>query len=792
MANLCTVPGILALAMTSVLAAGPAAPAPPAAPDDDIARGRPYTLVPPPNYGTPTHAGDATNLTDGAYVGARIVPGSVVWNGKAAVRVDIDLGGSPAAIGEIFFQVLDRPRGGVFCPRRVVFEVSDDGVAYHKVRELHRPDDCDIPNAVCSLRGGKESGKGGPEFQANYIVTSGPLQTRGSHVRLSIEPSQFLSIDEVEVRPGTDAALTNYLPEVDYEKTLQALGPDWRVFPEGPWEDLNARSLPAAAAQDAVEIRFALAGGETGAAALRLTNPRDASVAMRTEVSPLQGPGDARLPATAIKVRQGIDVATALFEPRADALVSLARTPLRLDAKSVGHLFLEASVPSRQPQGTYRGTLHLTGGDTSKSIPIVLDVRPFTLTPRRDLAYKFFDWSYAIPENSPYVPGRYADERAALRADYGENAEVNYLTPSPTWKGKTIQTPDFRTLADDLKRQSYSGLHLFFLNGVAPDILHFRGNACYPGKSWNTAYAFWMQSIRAFMDAQKIPPDRYALFLMDESRTGTSLPCFGKDCSICKETDRDQFDFVRDAASIAHQAGLRVFLNPLEWGKVEGNGLQSLVGKVDIWSPPAAYSFWKELCMDPSQFSGMGQFYEGRKAAGETLFTYSMGPDISQSSSPALAGRRVAWRMFHDRLAGYGYWAMYAMRKNGTGLTSLWDPFDEPAGGDPAIHDYGTVYLTRRDDPKAPEGLPEDEPIIPSRRLAALRQGIEDYRYLDFLRQLIDARKDGDSAVSRARETLNAAVDEALKNPDDPASFDRARDQVAAAIEALLREPAPK
>jgi hypothetical protein len=754
--------------------------------------------VPPPNYGVPTQAGDSTNLTDGVYVEAGIVPGSVVWNGNAVVRIDIDLGGAPCgatgagcpAIGEIFFQVLERPRGGVFCPHRVVFEVSDDGVAYHKVRELSRPDDCAIPNPVCSLRGGKESGKGGPEFQANYIVTSGPLQTRGSHVRLSIAPSQFLSIDEVEVRPGNDAALTNYLPEFDYGKTLQALGPDWRVFPEGPWEEVHSRSLPAATAQDAVEIRFALAGGETGAAALRLTNPRDAGLAIRAEVSPLQGPGEARLPATAIKVRQGIDVPTALFEPRADALVSLAKSPLRLEAKSVGHLFLEASVPPQQPQGTYRGTLQLTAGDTSKSIPIILDVRPFTLTPRRDLPFKFFDWSYSIPENNPYVPGRYADERAALRAAYGENAEVNYFTPVPAWKGKKIQTPDFRTLADDLKRQSYSSLHLFFLNGAAPEILHFQGNACYPSKAWNAAYAFWMQSIRTFMDARKIPPEQYAIYLLDESRTETSLPCFGKDCSVCKETDRDQFDFVRDAASIAHEAGLRVFLNPLEWGKVEGKGLQSLVGKVDIWSPPASYPFWKEICMDPSQFSAMGQFYEGRRTAGETLFTYGMGPDISQSSTPAIAGRRVAWRMFRDRISGYGYWALYAMRKNGTGLTSLWDPFDNPpAGTNTAIHDYGTIYLTRSDDPKAPGGLPDDEPIIPSRRLAALRQGIEDYRYLDLLRQLIDARKDADdAAVSRARETLNAAVDEALKNPDDPVSFDRGRDRVAAAIGDLLQE----
>jgi hypothetical protein len=130
---------------------------------------------------------------------------------------------------------------------------------------------------------------------------------------------------------------------------------------------------------------------------------------------------------------------------------------------------------------------------------------------------------------------------------------------------------------------------------------------------------------------------------------------------------------------------------------------------------------------------------------------------------------------------------MYSVRKKGDSRTSLWDPFDEQQGQ--SYYDWGTIYLTRRDDPRAPEGLPDDEPIIPSRRLAAMRQGIEDYRYLDRLRQLLDARKNG-ADTSGPQAVLKQAVDDVLNNPDDPAAFDRAREKVAGAIEALLREPA--
>jgi hypothetical protein len=774
---------------------------PPAAtsvrPGENLAFGRTYTLSPPPNHSVGIAAGDSTNLTDGAYVGAEIVPGSVVWRGAAAVRIDLDLGTDGcaadgkgcAAIGEIFFQVLERPRGGIFCPRRVVFEVSDDGVVYHKVRELRRPDDCVIPNPVCSLRGGRESGRGGPEFQANYIVTSGPLGTRGAHVRLTIEPTPFLSIDEVEVRAGNDPTLTNDLPEIDFESALGALGPDWRVFPGGPWDVANARTLPPAGVQDAVEVRFALAGGETGAAALRITNPRAAPLALTTDISPLQGPGESRLPGGAIRVRQAIDVETELFEARADALVSLRHSPARLAGKSVGHLFLEAAVPPEQAAGLYRGTLQLTGGEVVKTIPIVLQVRPFTLQPRRDLRLKFFDYSYAIPENDPYRPGGLANERAALRKEYGENADVSYLTPRPSWRGRRIQAPDFRIFGEDLKRQeAYSGLHLLFVDDSNPDVLHFQGHACYPSRQWNAAYAFWMGSIRRFMESQGIPPDRYALYLMDEPRTGSDLPCFGKDCEVCKETERDQFDVVRDAAAIAHEAGLRVFLNPAESRQVEGKGLRSLVGKVDIFCPPGNFYDWERACLDPEQLSPVGRFYRDLQAAGQTVFTY--GGNLSRSSAPALPGRTIGWRLFRDRLGGYGYWAMYAVRDSGALRTSLWDPFDgEPGFRRGALHDYGTVYLTRKDDPRAPEGLPDDEAIIPSRRLAAMRQGMEDYRYLDRLQQLLEARKDR-ADTSGPRAILKQAVDDVLSNPDDPAAYDRARDQVAGAIEALLREPA--
>jgi hypothetical protein len=800
----------LCFGLLTLVAAEPAAEPP----TDDVARDRPYTMVPPPNYRAFVNQGDATDLTDGVYGEAHVKPGSVVWTGDAAVRIDIALSGTPCgpdgagcpAIGEIFFQVLARPRNAALCPRRVVFEVSDDGVAYHGVRELTRPDNCAVPNPVCSLRGGPESGKGGPGFEGNYIVTSGPIQTRGARVRLTIEPQQSLVLDEIVVRPGKDRALTGYLPQRDFDAGLRAFGPDWRVFPSGPWDAVNARSLPAEGARDAEAIAFALAGGETGAAALRVTNPYPRAIALDVEVSSLQGPQEARLPASTIVVRQAIDVPTEMFEPRADALVTLAHAPARLAPRSVGHLFFDATVPSNQPAGTYRGTLRLTCRDcaagvpgtpeggtaapSSKTIPLALEVRPFSLPPRSELKAKFFDWSYSIPENQAWEPGAYADERAALRAAYGENADVVYLTPVPAWQGKRIKPPDFKRLDVELKRESYSRLHLLVMNGNIPDTLHFQGHACYPGKEWTAAYSFWVGTIREFMESRGLTPGQYALYLMDEPRVETPLGCLGENCATCKDPGRGEIDFIREAAAIVHAKGLKVFVNPTESWHTGDDGLASLAGLVDLWGVPADYFDWERSCLDPSLFPAVREFYERRQAAGDAVFAYNSQPGISRSSTPAAEARLTAWRTFRNHWAGYGYWALYAVRQERKVLTSLWEPFDDPPSAAlNGSHDWGTIYLTRRDDPSAPAGLPEDEGIIPSRRLAAWRQGIEDYRYLDRLQRLLDARRSARD-VSAPEAALRQAVDDVLASPGDPAVADRARNQVAAAIQTLLEVPA--
>jgi hypothetical protein len=89
-----------------------------------------------------------------------------------------------------------------------------------------------------------------------------------------------------------------------------------------------------------------------------------------------------------------------------------------------------------------------------------------------------------------------------------------------------------------------------------------------------------------------------------------------------------------------------------------------------------------------------------------------------------------------------------------------------------------------RDDPDAPAGIPQTEPVIPSRRLAGVRQGIEDLRYLTLLQTSIATYADVmDTAVQQA--TLGQAVTDVLGSPEDLGMAQVVRARVSAAIETF-------
>jgi len=748
----------------------------------NVALERPYDLTPAPNYDHPdpgidNQVGDDVDLTDGCFVQASHgSEASVTWQFWPKVGVEIALdapgcSGDPLdcqAISEIRVHVRDqRGAAGVWCPKEARFLVSDDGGTFHSVAVWLRPPA--YPAVDCGPRG--------PQFGGyNFWISSGPLETRGAFARVELTADEpYVFIDEVEVRRGVDPGQTNYL-DAEFEERLDALGPDWRAFAEDPWSVTGPTTLPEPGASDAEAVGFVLARGEIGSQALLITNPYATPFQLSAVASDLAGPEGAILPGSALEIRHAAPAPTILFDERADALFSTSTQPPTAAARRTTHLWIDAAVPTDARAGVYAGSLTLTcsGGNCGapKSIAVVVEVQPYALPDGGGSGATYFDWSYSVPEAEGHAAGALAEARAAVRQRYGMNAEVSYLAPLPPFQGGQPQPPDFGELGLDLDRHDFARDHLLYLAGGDNWRRNFGGHACYPSAAWDAAYTFWIGQIRAHMLARGLGHESFALYPIDEPRTGSPLgPGAG-----CPDPQRDGVEFYRDAAALikAVDADLRVMIDTFE---SDVSVLQDLADRslADVWVPWFDGYFGDE---------DLAAFYQSRLAAGETVWLYN-GPVFPQGHGrPYEDGRLVPWRVFDAGLLGYGYWALFdpAQEVDGSGNVSLWRPLD----GNRAP--YATIYLDEAWDPDTPPGLPTGEGAVPSRRLAALRRGIEDVRALELLRALIELRADAPDCgeeVAAAAGVLSAAAPAVLADPASHALAEAWTDQADAGILAL-------
>lgn len=164
----------------------------------NLALGRPYTMVPKPNYQLSLDPGDATQLTDGVVSNQNPLWSqrtTVGWQNADSVDVTIDLG-SLLEIDGISFRTAGG-KAGVGFPSAIETYVSDDGRRWRWVADL----------ASLFARSG-----GG--FPAGYAITTirgDGLGAQGRFVRLLIAPrGPFVLSDEIEVIDREGGAATTF------------------------------------------------------------------------------------------------------------------------------------------------------------------------------------------------------------------------------------------------------------------------------------------------------------------------------------------------------------------------------------------------------------------------------------------------------------------------------------------------------------------------------------------------------------------------------------------------------
>jgi hypothetical protein len=286
---------------------------------------------------------------------------------------------------------------------------------------------------------------------------------------------------------------------------------------------------------------------------------------------------------------------------------------------------------------------------------------------------------------------------------------------------------------------------------------------CYPDPSWEPVFDQWISELSQFLLSWGLAKNEFAFYMIDEPKAGSTLGVGPPSCKVTVDRLAYAYDTAERIKGVDPE--LLVWMNPSE---PDATLLAPFVGMVDYWVPPLNRFHGSDPQLD--------SFYADRVTAGDSVFVYNDVEFSQTGGEPYAHGRLHPWRIWSEGWAGHGYWALFSPSRDAGVPTSLWNPFDGTGT------DWGVIYL--RDHPDAPAGISQTEAIIPSRRLAGVRQGIEDLRYLTLLQTSIDTYTGFiDTAAQEA--TLSQAVADVLGSPEDLGQAQAARAQLRAAIETF-------
>jgi hypothetical protein len=206
---------------------------------------------------------------------------------------------------------------------------------------------------------------------------------------------------------------------------------------------------------------------------------------------------------------------------------------------------------------------------------------------------------------------------------------------------------------------------------------------------------------------------------------------------------------------------------PGQWGADSAWG--DLYGAVDIWCPLFSLHHQDSAA--------------ARQALGEMIWTYTALCQEKptpwwQIDFPLLNYRVPAWMAWRDGMKGLLYW----------GGMSYWNETDDPWTKVPFFSEKGAA----RTDPRAPVFNGDGslvypalavggDAVVPTIRLKAVRDAIEDYEYLAILGRL--------GKTAEAQQIVRSLTPTFFEWEKDPAAYERARIKLAELILGAAERP---
>jgi hypothetical protein len=427
----------------------------------------------------------------------------------------------------------------------------------------------------------------------------------------------------------------------------------------------------------------------------------------------------------------------------------LVAVPFDLPARETHGFWVDLYVPADAKPGGYRGTYRVTAaGGKAVEITVLVGVWDFVLpaTPTMKTAFGdpaarmhayYRERAKAGKEQEPVDWAAVETQCAQMLADHRINA-----TPPMVVTAKPDDSGAMRVPPGELEAMR-SFIDRYHVNAVmVPDAKSVVTDPDFE----RAALLVWLKGWDAFIDELKRPDVTFYMYIIDEPN------------------DENAYKFVRRWGKAVRAARTKLKVMVTEQTQPQDAAWGDLYGAVDIWCPLFPL-------FDPENAAK-------RQALGETVWAYTA---LCQGKPtpwwhidhPLLNYRAPAWIAWRYRIRGLLYWGgMTYWKQVDDPWTDAWTYGRTKGPKAPAYNGEGTLAYPAR--PVGYDGL------VPSLRLKALRDAIQDYDYFAILEQA--------GRAAEAEKIVLPLAASWFEWEKSPAAYDKAR---AALAELILKAPKP-
>ena len=409
----------------------------------------------------------------------------------------------------------------------------------------------------------------------------------------------------------------------------------------------------------------------------------------------------------------------------ADALLS-ADCPQNIPSGESKLVWISVESKGAKP-GTYKYDIAINIGDALYKIPLQVVVHNVVLSKKTPLAT--YNWAYL---DSGYSNAQYAKVRDIMldhRINTGMNTGVG--APLRDINNKIIRPVEI----DEIKlaqfvefNKKFKDISFFypFHQRYNPPTKTFFGNAAWMSKEYKAIFKEWVKKMVSSLKANGRKYNSFYFQMFDE----TTDP---KAAQICK---------------LVHEADPKVRMMLTIHSGSDPQGL------VDAGMNMITYHA-------PSLGDSPSPSFKKILSGGKKLWLYNAaGKERNGRERDSLdIFRMLHWLAFRHNATGVGFWNMFQTKKNCWANDELYFPL---------------VYTIPPRKGATPSDIKTAETVIPSRRLAYNRMGIEDYMLLRMARKKI-SKLQGDEKKEYRKKLLDIVKSAILTLPRE-ASYKKRND----------------